>query len=333
MKQKLGTLISWLSGSIFALFAFASLVTGDVVASIAILALAFLVTPLSQKYLFSKLKFVIPTWGKVILGVVLFFTFAANLSPATPKQDVTEVEVAAEVSAEENVDQPSEPEKTYYEVTSITDGDTIKVLIDNKTETIRLANIDTPESVDPRRPVECMGKEASQKMTELVSGKRVYLELDETQNDKDQYNRLLRFVFLEDGTDVGLQMIKLGYAQSSPYGNSPHKYLETYTTAQAEAKTNELGLWNPNNCPASTATPTPTKQPTTNSNNQPAQTSGSGGTTTAPASQPSSSGVVKKSTNDICHAPGTTYYDKTTNYTAYNSVDECLASGGRLPKR
>lgn len=323
MKQKLVTLISWLSGSIFALFAFASLVTGDVVASIAILALAFLVTPLSQKYLFSKLKFVIPTWGKVILGLVLFFTFAANLSPAPPQQDIAETEIVEEALAEEDADQASEPEKMYYEVTSITDGDTIKVLIENKTETIRLANIDTPESVDPRRPVECMGKEASQKMTELVSGKRVYLELDETQGDKDQYNRLLRFVFLEDGTDVGLEMIKIGYAQSSPYGNSPHKYLEAYTTAQAEAETNELGLWNPNNCPAST--PTPTKQPT--------QTSGSGGTTTAPASQPSSSGVVKKSTNDICHAPGTTYYDKTTNYTAYNSVDECLASGGRLPKR
>jgi len=43
--------------------------------------------------------------------------------------------------------------------------------------------------------------------------------------------------------------------------------------------------------------------------------------------------VVKKSSSDICHVPGTTYYDRTTNYTAYDSIDECLASGGRLPKR
>lgn len=41
---------------------------------------------------------------------------------------------------------------------------------------------------------------------------------------------------------------------------------------------------------------------------------------------------VKKSTSGICHARGTTYYSRTTNYTAYSSVDACLSSGGRLPK-
>lgn len=42
--------------------------------------------------------------------------------------------------------------------------------------------------------------------------------------------------------------------------------------------------------------------------------------------------AVKKSTSGICHAQGTQYYDQTIHYTAYNSIDECLASGGRLPK-
>lgn len=41
---------------------------------------------------------------------------------------------------------------------------------------------------------------------------------------------------------------------------------------------------------------------------------------------------VKKSKTNICHARGTTYYERTTNYTSYNTVDECLKSGGRLPK-
>jgi hypothetical protein len=44
-------------------------------------------------------------------------------------------------------------------------------------------------------------------------------------------------------------------------------------------------------------------------------------------------GVVKKSTSDICHAPGTTYYDRTKNFTPYDTVQACLDSGGRLPKR
>ena len=42
--------------------------------------------------------------------------------------------------------------------------------------------------------------------------------------------------------------------------------------------------------------------------------------------------IVKKSSSGICHSPGTTYYDRTTNYTSYNSIDQCLESGGRLPK-
>jgi hypothetical protein len=48
------------------------------------------------------------------------------------------------------------------------------------------------------------------------------------------------------------------------------------------------------------------------------------GTTTGPE--------VKKSKTDICHARGTTYYERTTNYTSYDTIDKCLNSGGRLPK-
>lgn len=47
----------------------------------------------------------------------------------------------------------------------------------------------------------------------------------------------------------------------------------------------------------------------------------------------STSGVVKMSRTGICHAPGTTYYDRTTHYTSYRSLSSCLSAGGRLPKR
>jgi hypothetical protein len=50
----------------------------------------------------------------------------------------------------------------------------------------------------------------------------------------------------------------------------------------------------------------------------------------APSAAPA--GVVKKSRTGLCHAPGTTDYAKTLNFTAYESIDACLASGGRLPK-
>lgn len=42
---------------------------------------------------------------------------------------------------------------------------------------------------------------------------------------------------------------------------------------------------------------------------------------------------VKKSTSGICHGKGTTYYNRTTNFIPFDSIQECLNSGGRLPKK
>ena len=59
----------------------------------------------------------------------------------------------------------------YYEVSKVTDGDTLHVVIEGKDETVRLIGINTPETVDPRRAVECFGKEASERMKEIAKGK------------------------------------------------------------------------------------------------------------------------------------------------------------------
>lgn len=42
---------------------------------------------------------------------------------------------------------------------------------------------------------------------------------------------------------------------------------------------------------------------------------------------------VKKSSTGICHEKGSTYYNRTQNFVPFDSIDECLNSGGRLPKR
>jgi len=59
---------------------------------------------------------------------------------------------------------------------------------------------------------------------------------------------------------------------------------------------------------------------------------GSSASTSAAASVATAT-PVKKSKTGICHAPGTTYYARTKNYTPYATLNECLNSGGRLPKR
>ncbi len=206
------------------------------------------------------------------------------------------------------------------DVVSVTDGDTIKVRIDSTDYTIRLIGIDTPETRDPRKPVQCFGREASNKMKELVENKQVILESDATQGDTDKYGRLLRFVFLSDGTNVNLTMIAQGFAHEYTY-NLPYKYQSEFKQAESDARNGGKGLWSASTCAGDTT--------------QAADASGAGNASaaTSQSNNATSAGVVKKSNSGICHAPGTTYYDQTKNFTPYNSTDECLASGGRLPKR
>ncbi len=149
------------------------------------------------------------------------------------------------------VPEPQKPTPATYRVVSVVDGDTIKVNINGTTETIRIIGINTPETVDPRKPVECFGKEASNKAKELLTGKTVTLEIDPSQGERDKYNRSLRYVFLSDGTDYGKYMISSGYAYEYTY-NTPYKYQSGYKAAQVQAQSSKTGLWATNTCNGST---------------------------------------------------------------------------------
>jgi micrococcal nuclease len=158
-----------------------------------------------------------------------------------------------------------------YSVVRVVDGDTLVVNIDGKEETLRLIGIDTPETVDPRKAVQCFGLEASNKAKDILSGKKISLENDPTQGDRDKYERLLRYVFLEDGTNFNLYMIKEGYAYEYTY-NTPYKYQTEFKGAQKSAQENQKGLWSSNTCNGETTlsttpniTPVPSQTTTTNS--------------------------------------------------------------------
>jgi len=126
-----------------------------------------------------------------------------------------------------------------FTVARVIDGDTIDVLIDGRTERVRYIGVDTPETVDPRKPVQCFGREASQKNKELVEGKEVRLEKDIT--DRDAYGRLLRYVFVGD-TFVNRELVRLGYA--TVYTFPPNvRYVQEFLQAQKEARVEQRGLW------------------------------------------------------------------------------------------
>lgn len=136
----------------------------------------------------------------------------------------------------------SESQSDLYRVIKVIDGDTVSVDVSGKTETVRLIGINTPEIVDPRKPVECFGKEASNKAKEILTGKSVKLESDNTAGERDKYNRLLRYIFLDNGTNFNKMMIGEGFAYEYTY-NLPYKYQTEFKQEEQEAKIARRGLW------------------------------------------------------------------------------------------
>ncbi len=134
-----------------------------------------------------------------------------------------------------------EAQSKTYKVVEVVDGDTIKIIYNGVKTSVRLIGIDTPETVDPRKPVQCFGKEASAKMKSLVDGKEVNIMFDYTQGTKDKYSRLLLYVWVGD-TFVNELMIKQGYAHEYTY-STPYKYQTKFKEAQELAESSENGLW------------------------------------------------------------------------------------------
>jgi micrococcal nuclease len=133
-------------------------------------------------------------------------------------------------------------DSNLYTVTSIVDGDTLKVSDSVGVYTVRLIGIDTPETKDLRKEVECFGAEATLYLTKLLENQKLILKSDSTQDDIDRYGRLLRYAFLQDSTNVNKKMIEDGYAYEYTY-SKPYYYKSVFIEAQNSARNAELGLW------------------------------------------------------------------------------------------
>ena len=133
-------------------------------------------------------------------------------------------------------------QKSSFPILRIIDGDTIIVDIDGISEKVRLIGVNTPETVDTRRKVECFGKEASRFVADILAGTSVSLEADASQGDRDRYGRLLRYVYLPDGTLLNRVIIAEGYGYEYTY-NIPYRYMNEFKDAERTAQKLEKGLW------------------------------------------------------------------------------------------
>lgn len=133
-------------------------------------------------------------------------------------------------------------ERVSVKFEACVDGDTIKVILDNKKTTVRFLAIDTPETVHPTKGEQPFGKEASNYTCDKVkNAKKLEIEYDEGSTKTDKYNRALGWVFIDD-TLLQKDLVSLGYAKVA-YLYGDYKYTEDLKKEESIAKSKKLGVW------------------------------------------------------------------------------------------
>ena len=128
-----------------------------------------------------------------------------------------------------------------YSVLEFDDGDTIVVDMNGVPEKVRFIGVDTPETKDPRKAVQCYGAEASEFTKQRIGSHPVRLESDPTNTNRDRYNRLLRYVYLPDGTLMNAELIRQGYGFA--YTSFPFEKKSDFVLYQDQAVKTRAGLW------------------------------------------------------------------------------------------
>jgi prophage lambdaCh01 nuclease domain protein len=218
-------------------------------------------------------------------------------------------------------------------ITNVTDGDTVTVGIYGQGYKTRLIGVDTPETVHPSKPVEFMGKEASDFTKEQLQDKKVWLEKDVSETDR--YDRLLRYIWLEEPNDLenptyedvrdkmfnGI-LVRDGYANAATFPPDV-KYQEYFARIEQEAREKGVGLWN-EEAAAAYVPPQGSKQ---------ANNSGGWHETNNPSKN---NGMIKGNKNSmIYHVPGGASYNKIAEHNTvyFNTEEEAQAAGYRRAER
>lgn len=128
-----------------------------------------------------------------------------------------------------------------YRVDHFVDGDTIAVNMNGKVETIRFIGVDTPETHKPDTPVQCYGPAAAAYTKNRIGSQKVRLASDSLSTDRDRYDRLLRYVYLTDGTNLNEAIIASGHGFYYPY--FPFSKSDDFAQAEQSAITAKKGLW------------------------------------------------------------------------------------------
>ena len=133
-------------------------------------------------------------------------------------------------------------EEGPYPVAHISDGDTIMIRKDGKVLTVRLIGVDAPEIEGPYRHAEPFGDESRRYIVGLLDGQNVSLQGDAAQPPRDQYGRMLAYVYRSsDHKLINEEMIRSGYA--SAYRRFKFSHHADFIDAEQQARAAHRGMW------------------------------------------------------------------------------------------
>ena len=129
---------------------------------------------------------------------------------------------------------------TTFSVERVVDGDTILIDYHGESTRVRLIGVDTPETVHPRKPVECYGPQATTFTTNLLKSELVFLRFGDER--RDRFDRLLAYVYRSpDGLFVNEELVRQGYARA--YLKFKFEHAQRFRDLQTFAQMTGKGLW------------------------------------------------------------------------------------------
>jgi micrococcal nuclease len=182
---------------------------------------------------------------KIGLSITLLLGIATGCTIAEPSTSdpVPSITTSPNPKSDVTGNNPEEDNRRLLDakVTRVVDGDTMKLTIDGKKETVRLLLVDTPESVNPNIPEpQPFAIEASNFAKKMLTNKDVQIELDVSERDK--YGRLLCYLYI-DGKMFNEILLEQGYARVA-YVFAPNtKYVDQFRAIQDKAREKEIGIW------------------------------------------------------------------------------------------
>lgn len=185
------------------------------------------------KLAFRSVKYLI---FAAVIGAAGYFYILPKLESA--KKEKIEIDKQAQTN-------------DYYIVSKVIDGDTFKM---SNGEKVRLLGIDTPEKYDSdkldrqsgqsgrdKETIKRLGEASSEYVRKLVEGKKVTMVREPGYDDRDKYGRLLRYIYMEDGTFVNAKILEDGYA--NVFYSKQISKMDEFKRLERDARENKRGLW------------------------------------------------------------------------------------------